>query len=377
MEPVGEVGGDGSPSSDLNIKIVTPDGELYGTFNASHLEAVEQFMKRLGLEREEDMGQVITLLNGDKALTSGSTLQDAGVVSGATLTLLRERQSQLQLTAFSCGHIYALDSFYSWIAEDGSPAAQFCSKAVAWCRRFAEDVQDGALAAVCTLQNPGWLQCLVDSGELSKSAAVQAVLASFIRSLLATGRLGNEGSGEIGAGNSSDHDVVVGILREKLPLATRGNNLMMGIKPHTTLTEHYLEYFTKKYPEKAATEVERVKANLAGAFDLIACEECEELPMNIWSDEQDKTVGLREFMQECTRKGACSGSDNDRWMSFPSAVQSPGSMCFLIKSDEEVYTFFPSGVMIYHFAAGVYLDGETYDSNTLPTHYVVQWARTD
>ena len=107
------------------------------------------------------------------------------------------RQSQLQLVGFGCGY---LQSFFSWVADDGSPAVPMRSDAIAWSHRFAEDVQDGSLAAVCCLQNPEWMQCQVDNGDMSKTAAVKAILTSFLRSLLATGRLGSDGSGASGAG---------------------------------------------------------------------------------------------------------------------------------------------------------------------------------
>ncbi|CAE8598319.1 unnamed protein product, partial [Polarella glacialis] len=357
------------------------DGELYGMFSARCAEKVEQIIKRLGLEKEEALGLKITLLHGDQFLPPNHVLQDCGVMSGATLTLLRERQSQLQLVALGCGHIYNLDSFFSWVAEDGSPAVQLCSGAVAWCRRFAEDVMDGAFAAVCSLQNPEWMQCRVDSGELSKSAAVKAVLASFIRSLLATGRLGSEGSGPNGAGEACDHEAVTGILREHLPQTARGVNLLSGSESHANLSELFMQYIAEKYPEKVATERQRVNNNLARAFQL---DPCEEMPMNIWSDEQEDTVGWRQYLEERTRSCGCSGSSRwcddccqEGWMSFLKSVHSPDNMWFQINSDEEVYTFYKSPCMMYQFAVGVYLEGEERGPNALPTHYVVQWARTD
>jgi len=365
-------GCDGCPPIALNLKVIRPSGELYGTFSAPCAEKVEQFMKRLGLEIEEELGSRFELLHGDQSLPPDHVLQECGVMSGDTLTLLCERQSQLQLVAFGCGHIYDLDAFFSWVAEGDPPAVQLHSSAVAWCRRFAEDVQDGALAAVCVLQNPEWMQCRVDNGELSKSEAVKAILASFIRSLLATGRLGSEGSGPAGAGEACDHNAVTGILRKHLPQTTRGVNLLGGSNSFADLSEHFMKYIAETYPEKVAAERERVHTNLAGAFQL---DPFEEMPMNIWSDEQNATVGWRTYLEECTRSSGCS--DKEEWTNFLKSVHSPDSMIFQINSDEEVYTFHKSCCMIYHIAVGVHLEGEERRPNTLPTHYVVQWARTD
>lgn len=368
------------PSTDFILNVVTPAGELFGTFSATAAEKVEQLISRLVLEEEQASGTIITLLLGNQPLLPNHPLGDYGVVSGASLTLLRVRQSQLQLVAFGCGHIYNLDAFSSWVAEDGSHAVQLRSGAVAWSRRFAEDVQDGSLAAVFCLQNPEWLQSVVDSGEVSKSEAVKTVLSSCIRSLLATGRLGNEGSGPGGAGEACDHEAATKVLSEHLPEATRGVNLLSrSIESHASLSEAFMKYYSEKYPEKAATERERVRTNLAGAFQL---EPCEEMPMNIWSDEQGATVGWRQYLQEVERSCGCAGLPDvwvlpDGWIGFHRTLHSPNNMLFKTTSDEEVYTFFPSSFMIYQFGAGVYLKGEECGPSTLPKHYVVQWARTD
>lgn len=380
MTSVSGVGCDGYSSGDLKLQVVTPAGDLHGTFSAPCSEKVEQFINRLGLEKEEASGLSIDLLRSDQFLSPTRNLEDCGVKSGDILTLLRQRQSQLQLVAFGCGHIFNLDSFFSWVADDCSAAVHLLSGAVAWSRRFAEDVQDGSLAAVCSLQNPEWMQSRVDSGELSKSAAVEAILVSFIRSLLATGRLGEDGCGPGGSAcEACDHEVVTGILREHLPESTRGAklvNVLNGSEPDANLTELFMKYIAEKYPEKVDAVKEVLNRNLAGAFRL---ESCEELPMNIWSDVQDATVGWRQYLVDV--KGSPSLDDDcckDGWMGFLKSVHAPGSMFFQIKSDdEESYTFFQTGCMICQFAVGVYLETDERGPNTLPSHYIVSWARTD
>ena len=90
-------GSDDYFSADLDLKVVTPSGELYGVFVVPCGEKVEQFIKRLDVDREDTPTECVVLLNGDCLLHPNDVLQDCGVLSGATLTLLRERQSQLHL----------------------------------------------------------------------------------------------------------------------------------------------------------------------------------------------------------------------------------------------------------------------------------------
>lgn len=341
------------------------------------------------MQGREKPGLTFVLLHDDRPLRPDQVLQDCGITSGATLTLIRDLQSQLQLEAFACGDFELANeakmnsSFFSWVSLCASPSGQLCSDAVAWCRKFAEECMDGACGAVCSLQNPECMQCLVDNGEVSKVEAVHAILANFTRSLLATCRVcSGGGSGKHGAGDAYDNEAVTAILREHLPETTRGVNLLKSREPCATnhfekLSELYLQYISEKHPGKLEFYATQVKEGLS---EVLRIEAHEDMPMKIWSDEDGLEVGWRRFLCLLDRSCTCTGSDQwcddcckDGWMHFLKSVHRPGNMWFQIDSDE----IFNWGTLIYCFGVGVYLEGQETAPNQLPTHYIFQFARTD
>jgi len=369
-------GSEGCNSTNLNLKVVTPDGELHGTFDVPCGENVDQFIERLGLDKEDMPAECIVLLHDNRLLQPNHAFQDYDVPSGATLTLLRERQSRLRLAAFACADSWG-DEF-SWV-EETSEASKLSAGVVEWCRKFAPHCCIGSYGAMCTLESPAQMQRLVDSGELSKAVVVEAILTFFIRSLLAVGRLGYDYNSMHRVTESSDNAAATSILREYLPQASCNVNLLNIKEAHNperfaNLSEPYLKHAQENDTGHFASFEARVKNGLADKFQLNACEELE---INLFDDATGDFIGWREFLEKQARPCGCSGSHKwcdeccqDGWLKLLKSVNGPGNRNMIFNVDADGIVLAGSCMMKYRVAAGVYLEGEEVAPEQLPTHYL-------
>eukprot|EP00747_Dinoflagellata_sp_TGD_P193682 gnl/TRDRNA2_/TRDRNA2_60162_c0_seq1.p1 gnl/TRDRNA2_/TRDRNA2_60162_c0~~gnl/TRDRNA2_/TRDRNA2_60162_c0_seq1.p1 ORF type:complete len:375 (-),score=59.65 gnl/TRDRNA2_/TRDRNA2_60162_c0_seq1:83-1207(-) len=363
-------GSEDGNAANLNLKVVTPGGELHGTFDVPCGEKVNQFIERLGLDKENMSAGCIVLLHDDRLLQPNHAFRDYDIQSGATLTLLRERQSRLRLAAWAVAGESGGAEF-SWV-EETSQASELSACVADWCRKFVPHCCVGSYGAVCTLENPAQMQRLVDSGELSKAAAVEAILTFFIRSLLAVGRLGYDYGSPHRVAESSDNAAATAILREYLPLASCNVNVLGFKEAHTpekfaNLSEPYLKHVRENDTDHFASFEARVKDGLKDEFQLDACEELE---INIFDEDEGDFIGWRQFLEkqgidlfgdECCQAG---------WLKLLKSFNGPGSrnMIFNVEADGSVLA--GGYFMKYRVAAGVYLEGEAVAPEQLPSHYL-------
>eukprot|EP00929_Paragymnodinium_shiwhaense_P055566 TRINITY_DN27840_c0_g2_i1.p1 TRINITY_DN27840_c0_g2~~TRINITY_DN27840_c0_g2_i1.p1 ORF type:complete len:398 (+),score=36.15 TRINITY_DN27840_c0_g2_i1:71-1195(+) len=361
----------------LNLTIADVSGESLCTVVAHGNEKVQDLIARMGQPEESDPSENVVLLSGGNILPASHSLRDCGVSSGAALTLVYERTSQLQMVSFAYGH-HQDPSAFSWADEAASPAVlAFCSGAAAWCHHFADGCLMGACAAVCSLQNPEQLQQRVDNGEITKLDAMKAVLSCFISSLLAVGR--------IAAGDSNNNARAVEVLQQFLPQVACGAHLLSDEtpKPEEQLSKMVEAYL--KTEGAASVGVDRPSADLvdeglAQGFELVEGDELALL--NIWSDEDDAMVDWPRYLQQYNRSCACSGTDNlcndcckEDWLGFLRTVIGKRSVRFRVENEDDLFAW--TCCQIYTFAAGIYVEDEDQTPNLLPTHYVFQWACTD
>lgn len=369
-----------SGSGGILVNVVCFSGVAVGSFASASGEKVEQFIERLGLDAAEFPLECVSLVHEDRLLPGDLVLQDCGVPSGATLTVVLQQQSRLHLVAFACGDWR--QASFAW-ADETSPAIQLCTGTVGWCREFADGCMNGAYGAVCSLQNPSQLQGLVDNGDVSRDDAVKAVISCFIRSLMATGSICTYGDSMEGIGEASDHAVTIEMLREQLPRTACGMNLLSDPRSQVpekfdNLSKRHLNYVLEKDEKRVESAESRIKEGLEDTFQL---EALEEMDLNVWESADDALVGWRRFLE--LRKRACKCSGSARWcdecckepcISFLKSVHNPGNVWFQIVNDD---MFCRSPCLIYSFGVGVFLEDEVCQPDKLPTYYVFQWASTD
>ena len=73
-------GSDSCPSTDHNLEVVTADGEFHGALVVPCAGKMEDFIERLGLDKEDAAAECVMLLHGDRRLPRANVLQDCGLV---------------------------------------------------------------------------------------------------------------------------------------------------------------------------------------------------------------------------------------------------------------------------------------------------------
>eukprot|EP00931_Biecheleriopsis_adriatica_P095986 TRINITY_DN69635_c0_g1_i1.p1 TRINITY_DN69635_c0_g1~~TRINITY_DN69635_c0_g1_i1.p1 ORF type:complete len:223 (+),score=19.28 TRINITY_DN69635_c0_g1_i1:56-724(+) len=221
---------------------------------------------------------------------------------------------------------------------------------------------DGVCCAVCSLQNPARMQYLVDQGHVTKTEAVKAILACFIRALLATGRIGPRYG--CGSGDPCDNLAANAILREHLPKASRGLDQLSGRDTYTpqkfaNLSEPYLEYVLENKPDHFEEISQKVNNGMLENFRLDA-------------------KGKFSECLTCDFDGYERNGGNDDGL-FLKILDRPGSgnLWFTAEQVEDELDIFGNCCMLFKSGAGVHLEGEDIVPERLPTYYVFQWARVD
>lgn len=372
---------DHSPK-ELRLTVVSLTGDVKD--DAALLgETVGQFIQRLSVGKDDMSNECVLLVHGDRILPLDQRLHDCGLSIDATVTLLRQMQSRLCLTAA----FYGDDSGKCqplWV-DEGSPGAKFCQQAAAWCCKFKEYATEGAFGAVCFLEHPGQIQHLVDNGDLSKTEAVRGILACFIRSLLALGRIGTH-AGRDGAGEPCDNEMASSILREKLPRIACGVDVLRdwsnATEKYVDLSQTYLEYVRETDPVNLGSWRTHVASGRLQGCKLCACEE---IPMNLFNDDDTELIGWKELLDRHHRSSECfstSQTCNERceeeWVGFLRYLDRPDNVWFQIEhnmGDSSDFDGFAGGM--YKFAGGVYIGDEVVAPSQLPSYYIFQWAMAD
>lgn len=371
-----------APKTD-RVSVISLNGDVEDTAVLAD-ETVEQFIQRISVEKGDASDECVVLLLGNRILPPDQSLHDCGLLQGATLTLVRERQCRLRLTA-----AFYADSFGKsqplWV-DKCSPGAKFCLGAAAWCFKFEHDCTEGACGAVCSLENPGQMQRLVDTGGLSKTEAVKGILACFIYSILAVGRIGSH-AGRDGIGDPRDNEMATTILRENLHHVACGVDVLRDWSSATdkfsSLSRTYLASVREYDAMNLGACRQHVRLGCKHGCELHACK-VEDI-VSIWSDEDDDLIGWKQLLEQLARTCECSGSSqtcdeccNEGWVSFLRDISRPGNMWFQIKDcrgDSSDFDGFAGG--LYKFAGGVYDRNEEVAPNQLPPYYVFQWAMVD
>jgi len=257
------------------------------------------------------------------------------------------------------------------------------SGAVSWCRKYGPECADGSYAAACTLENPGSLQCLVESGELSRAEAVKSILSCFIRSLLAVGFPGHLADAR--SIDAPDLDAAAALLREHLPKVACGVDLLGGREPLTPemcapMSEPYCRHVRDKDPtayEKIAPSGYLVPGTgvwlEAGLKEEFALEEREEFDfLRFWDDEDDGYIGWRRVLEKRGCKEDEWWSDEcceEGWVDFLRSMNGPGGHAMIFKVDGEE-RLDSTGVVPFLHALGFHPEGVAVTPEQLPTRYV-------
>eukprot|EP00930_Biecheleria_cincta_P021639 TRINITY_DN15980_c0_g1_i1.p1 TRINITY_DN15980_c0_g1~~TRINITY_DN15980_c0_g1_i1.p1 ORF type:complete len:251 (+),score=42.56 TRINITY_DN15980_c0_g1_i1:291-1043(+) len=249
---------------------------------------------------------------------------------------------------------------------------------------------EGACGAVCFLESPGQMQCLVDNGDLSKTEAVKGILECFIRSLLGLGRIGTH-AGRDRAGNPCDNEVASSILRKKLPHVACGVDVLRdwstAADKYIDLSQTFLEYVR----DADAVNLESWEKHVTcGREQGCKLRVCEEVDMALYCGDGDDLRGWKELLERLPRSCECSGTSRtcdecceEKWVGFLRHLSRPGNMWFQIEHNMGVskhrkkhssdFHGFASGM--YRFAGGVYIEDEIVAPNKLPSYYIFQWAK--